>query len=231
MNADHDADTGAAPHASGPPSRGAPGGSSRTGARRAPRGPAGRRRPVRGVVLTPGAGAGSDHAALVAIDRELAADGIAVDRVDFPYRLAGRRAPDRPDVLIATVVDAARALADRLGAGPDRIALGGRSMGGRMCSMAVARGLPAAALILVSYPLHPPGRPDRLRTDHFPGIEVPCLFVSGTRDAFGSPDELEAATAAIPGRVTHVWLEGGDHGLRRKDDETAAAVRDWVSAL
>ena len=186
---------------------------------------------MQGVVLTPGAGAGSDHAALVSIDRALAADGITVDRVDFPYRLAGRRAPDRPPVLIATVVDAARALAERLGVGPDRIALGGRSMGGRMCSMAVADGLPAAALILVSYPLHPPGRPERLRTDHFPGIAVPCLFVSGTKDAFGTPEELEAATTAIPGPVTHVWLQGGDHGLRRKDDATAEAVRDWVATL
>ena len=182
-------------------------------------------------MLTPGAGAGSDHAALVSIDRALAADGITVDRVDFPYRLAGRRAPDRPPVLIATVVDAARALAERLGVGPDRIALGGRSMGGRMCSMAVAEGLAAAALILVSYPLHPPGRPERLRTDHFPGIAVPCLFVSGTKDAFGTPEELEAATTAIPGPVTHVWLQGGDHGLRRKDDATAEAVRDWVATL
>jgi len=183
------------------------------------------------VVLTPGAGAGRDHTALVSIDRALAAEGIAVDRVDFAYRLAGRRAPDRPPVLIATVVDAARALADRLGVGPDRIALGGRSMGGRMCSMAVAEGFPAAALILVSYPLHPPGKPGQPRTDHFPDIEVPCLFVSGTTDAFGTPEELEAATAAIPGPVTHVWLQGGDHGLRRKDEATAEAVRDWVAAL
>ena len=103
-------------------------------------------------MLTPGAGAGSDHAALVSIDRALAADGITVDRVDFPYRLAGRRAPDRPPVLIATVVDAARALAERLGVGPDRIALGGRSMGGRMCSMAVvaassSSGVPNASLV------------------------------------------------------------------------------------
>ena len=73
---------------------------------------------------------------------------------------------------------------------PQSVALGGRSFGGRMCSMAVAEGLPAAALVLIAYPLHPPGRADRLRVEHFPQISVPCLFVSGTRDPFGTPDEF-----------------------------------------
>lgn len=182
-----------------------------------------------GVVLTPGAGAGRDHPTLVAIDRELAAAGIRTARTDFPYRLAGRRAPDRPAVLVRTVVDAATALATELGVDQAKIAVGGRSMGGRMCSMAVAEGLPAAGLVLVSYPLHPPGRPDRLRTEHFAAISVPCLFVSGTRDAFGSPDELCHATADIPGPVGHVWVEGGDHALRRRDTEVAEAVRTWLT--
>jgi uncharacterized protein len=100
-----------------------------------------------------------------------------------------------------------------------------------MCSMAVADGLTAAALVLVSYPLQPPGKPDRLRTEHFPALDVPCLFVSGTRDAFGSPHELETASAAIPGAVTHVWIDGGDHGLRGKDVLVAGVARDWVLAL
>ncbi|HEY3942635.1 MAG TPA: alpha/beta family hydrolase [Acidimicrobiales bacterium] len=186
------------------------------------------RRAVAGLVLTPGAGAGSDHGALVAIDDVVAAGGTTVRRVDFPFRLAGRRAPDRPTVLVATVVEAAGALAAELGVTADRIALGGRSMGGRMCSMAVAEGLPAAALVLVSYPLHPPGRPDRLRTEHFGRLGLPCLFVSGTRDAFGSPEELERATSLIPGPVTHVWVDGGDHGLRRRDAEVATAVGTWL---
>ena len=97
--------------------------------------------------------------------------------------------------------------------------------------MAVAEGLPALALLLVSYPLHPPGRPDRMRTEHFPQLAVPCLFVSGTRDAFGAPAELEQATAAITGPVTHVWVQGGDHGLRGKDREVADAVRAFVAGL
>jgi predicted alpha/beta-hydrolase family hydrolase len=168
---------------------------------------------------------------LVAIEEALTPAGVRVERVDFPYRLAGKKAPDRPPVLLATVIEAADDLATELGVDGAMIAVGGRSMGGRMCSMAVADGMAAAALVLVSYPLHPPGKPDRLRTEHFPSITVPCLFVSGTRDSFATPAELEAATAAIPGPVTHVWLEGGDHGLRRKDAEVAGHVRDWFLAL
>ena len=181
-----------------------------------------------GLLLAPGAGAGRDQPALVAIDRAVTAAGLAVARMDFPYRLAGRRAPDRPPVLLAAVVEAATALAEAAGTTTARLALGGRSMGGRMCSMAVADGLAAAALVLVSYPLHPPGKPERLRTDHFPALALPCLFVSGTRDTFGRPAELEQATTAIPGPVTHVWIDGGDHGLRGKDAQVAAAVLRWL---
>ena len=80
-----------------------------------------------------------------------------------------------------------------------------------------------------------PGVPSSLSKVHtlvnFPSLAVPCLFVSGTRDAFGRPDELEAATAAIAGPVTHVWIEGGNHGLRGKDAEVASAVREWVVSL
>jgi hypothetical protein len=186
---------------------------------------------VKGVVLTPGAGAGRDNSTLLAIDTTLSGCGMRVERVDFPYRKAGRRSPDRPPVLVATVVEAAVALADALGVGTELVALGGRSMGGRMCSMAVADGLPAAALILVSYPLHPPGKPEQPRTGHFAALDLPCLFLSGTRDAFGAPDELTAATAAIPGAVTHLWIEGGDHGLRGRDEHVAESVRDWVLGL
>lgn len=186
--------------------------------------------PVRpaGVVLFPGAGTDRDHPSLLALEAALVERGVAVRRVDFPYRLAGRRAPDRPAVLVASVRAAATDLAGELGVPTDRLAVGGRSMGGRMCSMAVAEGLAAAALVLVSYPLHPPGRPDRLRTAHFPAIGVPCLFVSGDRDAFGTPEELEQATGGITGPVTHHWLPGADHSLRRRDDAVAAIVTGWL---
>jgi predicted alpha/beta-hydrolase family hydrolase len=184
-----------------------------------------------GLVLTPGASASRDQSALVALDDAITPTGVRVERIDFPYRLAGKRAPDRPPVLVATIVQAASTLARELGVGEERIALGGRSMGGRMCSMAVAEGLAAAALVLVSYPLHPPGKPERARTEHFPQITVPCLFVSGTRDAFGTPAELETATKMIAGPVSLVWIEGGDHGLRGHDGKVAESARDWLLAL
>jgi predicted alpha/beta-hydrolase family hydrolase len=163
----------------------------------------------------------------VAIDEAVTATGAVVERMDFPYRLAGRRAPDRPPVLIEAVRQGAVALRPKV----SRLVLGGRSMGGRMCSMAVADGLPADGLVLISYPLHPPGKPEKLRIEHLGELSVPCLFVSGTRDAFGRPEELEEATKAIRGRVTHHWIEGGDHGLRRADGEVARVVSEWFSQV
>jgi uncharacterized protein len=183
-----------------------------------------------GLLLAPGASASREQSALVRIDEAVAGLGATVSRMDFPYRLAGRRAPDREPVLVAAVRAAAAELA-AAGVRPKRLVLGGRSMGGRMCSIAVAEGLPAMGLVLVSYPLHPPGRPDRLRTAHLPQLAVPCLFVSGSRDQFGTPAELEAATAAVPGPVTHVWLEGKDHSLRGCDARVAEEVSTWLVAL
>ena len=183
----------------------------------------------RALLLTPGAGAGRDQPSLVAIEKAL--EPVPVERMDFPYRLAGRKSPDKPAVLLAAVREGAAALAQRTNLEPNRLVLGGRSMGGRICSMAVADGLEARALVLISYPLHPPGKPETLRTEHLPRIDVPCLFVSGTRDAFATPAELEEATKTIPGDVTHVWIDGGDHGLRRKDDQVADVVSDWVRGL
>ena len=180
-----------------------------------------------GLLLAPGAGAGRDQATLVALDVAASEAGMVVVRMDFPYRRAGRRAPDRPPVLL----EAVRAEAAELAARADRLVLGGRSMGGRMCSMAVAAGMiPAATgLVLISYPLHPPGRPERLRSEHFPELHVPCLFVSGTRDAFATPAELEAATSQIPGPVTHRWIEGKDHSLRNSDATVVPLVAEWLT--
>ena len=175
------------------------------------------------VLLTPGASATRDHPSLLAMDDALAAEGIAVERIDLPSSRPGARVLD-------AIGRAAVALAERAGIPPARVVLGGRSFGGRMCSVAVADGLPALGLVLVSYPLHPPGRPDDPRVEHLPRLDVPCLFVSGTRDAFATVAELEAAATAIGGPVTHVWIEGGDHGLRGRDRPVAEAVRDWVRA-
>ena len=195
--------------------------------------PADRAAPPGALLLAPGAGADRTSPQLVAIDGAVRALGWEVARMDFPYRIAGRRSPDRPPVLLEAVRVATADLVERAGILPGRLVLGGRSMGGRMCSMAVADGLPAAGLVLVSYPLHPPGRLDKQaeRTAHLPRLDLPCLFVSGTKDAFGTPAELEAATGAIPGPVTHVWLEGGDHGLRGKDAQVAREAAHWIMGL
>ncbi|MGH9139301.1 MAG: alpha/beta hydrolase family protein [Acidimicrobiales bacterium] len=178
------------------------------------------------LLLAPGAGADRNQRTLVAVEESVSP--LPVSRMDFPYRKAGRKAPDRAPVLIRAVNDEAAALTARAGVPPEQLVLGGRSMGGRMCSLAVAEGLPAAGLVLLSYPLHPPGKPENLRVEHFPALDVPCLFVTGTRDPFGSPDELTRHAAAIPGEVTHVWLEGARHDARGFDDVVAKTVGDWL---
>lgn len=200
------------------------------------------RRGPQGVVLFPGAGSDATHPSLVAIEARLAQrhPPVPVRRADFPYRTAGRRAPDRAPVLLRAVRDEVAQAAERCGVATSRLVIGGRSMGGRMCSLAAAgdagdgappdptHRLAVAGLVLISYPLHPPGKPERLRVGHLPAIGVPCLFVHGTRDPFGSPDELVAWTATIPGPVTHVWIDGGRHELKGADDEIASAVEHWL---
>ena len=183
-----------------------------------------------GLVLTPGASARRDQSGLVAIDHAVTQLGIVVERVEFPGQAAGKRRPDPPEVCIETILTATSELAGRLTVPTNRLAIGGRSMGGRMCSMAAAEGLDVAALVLVSYPLHPPGRPDRLRTAHFPDLHLPSLFVSGRRDAFATSAELERETAAIPGPVT-LALVDGDHSLRKQESEVADIVASWLSGL
>ncbi len=186
------------------------------------------------LLLAPGAGSDRDHPTLVAIEAAVAP--LPTARIDFPYRRQGRRGPDRAPTLVACVVAEATALAERAGVDPAAVVLGGRSMGGRICSMAVAEGLPAGGLVLLSYPLHPPGRPDKLRIAHLPAIEVPCLFVSGTRDPFAAPAELEAATVAVPGPVTHLWIDGAGHEVKDlastpRQAQVVTAVTDWISSL
>jgi predicted alpha/beta-hydrolase family hydrolase len=171
----------------------------------------------RAVLLAHGAGADMHAAALTVVADALSDVRVPSLRFDFPYRRAGRRAPDRPPVLLAAVRDAAAELARRAKLPPDRLVLGGRSMGGRICSMVVADDsdpLPALGLALLGYPLHPPGKPERLRIEHFPRITVPVLFVSGTRDAFAAPDELEHEAENVRGPVKFSWLETGDHGFK-----------------
>jgi predicted alpha/beta-hydrolase family hydrolase len=190
---------------------------------------------VAGVVLFPGAGTGCDHPSLVHLESAL--QPLPVRRSDFAYRRAGRRAPDRAPVLLETVRTEAADFAASLGVATDRLVLGGRSMGGRMCTMVAAGGddigaaVPVAGLVSICYPLHPPGKPEELRIEHLPRLTVPCLFISGTRDAFGTPAELERWTSTITGPVTHVWIDGKGHDLKGADEAIAAAVTDWLASV
>lgn len=187
-----------------------------------------------GMVLFPSAGTDASFPAMLAIETAVSsgARGIPVRRVDFPYRLAGRRFPDRHPQMIAAVVDAATEMAVSLGVGTEQIIVAGRSMGGRMASMAVAAGLPVAGLVSVAYPLHPPGQWNDMRDGHFPDVRVPTLFVSGVHDAFASPEELTDAAKKIKGRVVFKFLEGNKrragHELYGQDEAVAELVAAWV---
>jgi predicted alpha/beta-hydrolase family hydrolase len=167
----------------------------------------------RAVLLAHGAGADMHSATLTSVTDALAAAKIPSLRFNFPYKAAGRRGPDRPPILEAAVREAIDELAQRTKLSPDRLVLGGRSMGGRICSMVAAES-GALGLALLGYPLHPPGKPDQLRVDHFSKLKMPVLFASGTRDAFGTPDELKKYAKKIKGRVTFHWIDTADHGFK-----------------
>jgi uncharacterized protein len=180
------------------------------------------------VLLTPGAGSTRNHSSLLAIDAALthaaseAGFEMLVERMDFPHKLA--RAP----ICVAAIRETVGGLMDTHGFTPDEVVLGGRSMGGRMCSMAIAEGFAVGGLFCVSYPLHPPDKPENLRVAHFPLVNVDTLFISGTRDAFGSPAEFAQHTPELPKPFEHQWIEGGDHGLAKHESVVAASVAAWI---
>jgi uncharacterized protein len=195
---------------------------------------------VHAVALWPGAGTSADHPSLVAVEHALSP--LPVFRFDFPYRREGRKAPDRANKLILSLRADVEQLCEELGTTPDHLVLGGRSMGGRMCSMAVAGAtgntakgsesheppLPAAGLLLIAYPLHPPGKPERLRVEHLPDICIPTLLVSGDRDPFGTTAELAEAASLIRGPVTSVTVDGAGHELKGVDDQVHPSIRAWL---
>ena len=124
--------------------------------------------------------------------------------------------------------------------GASKIVAGGRSMGGRIASQVVVQDTAVDALALFAYPLRPPGNPERVRNAHFPDIGIPTLFCSGTRDSFGTPEELKAAAAEVSNSTVHL-LEGADHGFtvlkstgKSREDgwfEAVEALLDWLKPL
>jgi len=177
------------------------------------------------VVLGHGAGGNMHTPGLVAFADALAARGVGAVRFNFPYAEARRRVPDPQHRLVA----AYRAVAEQVRSEVSGLYLGGRSMGGRIASHVVADGFPARGLVLLSYPLHPPGQPHRLRTAHLKTISVPMLFLQGSRDAFARDDLLRQTIAALPAARLHV-VAGGDHGLTVKGRSPDDVVAELVEA-
>lgn len=197
------------------------------------------------LVLGHGAGAGMDSPFLVLISELLAARDIQVVRFEFAYMAARRRGgkrrpPPKADLLDGEMIAAVRTISEQTGSG--KLAIGGKSMGGRVASHVAGAlhddGL-VAGLVCLGYPFHPPKTPERLRTAHLAGLTVPALFVQGERDPFGSRAEIEALT--LPPSIVFHWAHDGDHDLgprggsgttRRGNMEAAAdAVAAFLKAL
>lgn len=169
------------------------------------------------LVLTHGAGANCRSTLLTTLAEAFCMAGVTVLRCDLPFRQARPHGPPprgsalRDQEGLRAAVEALRAVAS------GRIFLGGHSYGGRQASMLAAQEPQIAqSLLLLSYPLHPPEKPEQLRTDHFPSLRIPAFFVSGDKDGFGTPGELEAALKLIPARVKLMLLSGVGHELISK---------------
>ena len=189
------------------------------------------------LILGPGAGAGQTSAFIVEFATGLAARGIDAVTFNFLYGEQGRRIPDPNDRLEACYRAVIAAVREQMMSSGDRLAIGGKSMGGRIASQVAAAGIgDLAGLVFLGYPLHPPGRPDRLRAAHLPDIKAPMLFVQGSRDAFGSPEELRAIMTRLEPSPALYVVEGGDHsfkvpkraGVRQQDIHHA--IQDHVAA-
>jgi predicted alpha/beta-hydrolase family hydrolase len=175
-------------------------------------------------LLAHGAGAPMTSAMLTTIAQTVAARGIRVVRFEFPYMEKKKKGPpDRQPVLL----DTWRRVIDEHGGGP-AVFIGGQSMGGRMASM-IADEVGARALVCFSYPWHPPGKPEQPRTAHLQHLRTPALILQGTRDPFGSPEEVASYDLSPSIRIE--WMEGGDHSLRKRVSEAAELAAAFILSL
>lgn len=184
------------------------------------------------LVLGPGAGGTRRTPFLLRMAEAIAQSGRAAVLFHFPYSEAGRGRPDPAPKLELAVAAAAARVRERLG--PRTLVLGGKSMGGRMASMAAASGLACDGLVFFGYPLHPPGKEHQLRDAHLPRIAAPMLFLQGTRDDFARFDLIEAVTARLGPRATLVRLEAADHSfgvIKRSGRTTAEVEAEMLAAL
>jgi len=190
-------------------------------------------------VCAHGAGGSINDRSTAAVAKALTSCGLGVVRFNFLYKEKGSGRPDpmpRLEKCFEAVVERAR---EELK--PSTLIIGGRSMGGRAASMMAARQFECDGLLLLAYPLHPPGHPEKLRDAHLPSIEVPVICFSGTRDPFCTPELMEAAVEKVKTKWEMHWLEAADHSFHvpkssgRNDaqvlDEVSGATRKWIEGI
>ena len=196
------------------------------------------KRPTATLILAHGAGAGQKSPWMVKTAQALAERGITVATFDFPYMAAGRRVPDRAPILESAWRDALST--PDLKVGPTRVFIGGKSMGGRIATHIAAQGVEGVSgVVLLGYPLHPPGKPEQRRGAHLPKIQQPVLFVQGSADTFGTADEISEVVKTMPNAFLHV-IEGGDHSFKVKGGaaknvavfaEVITTVVEWINGI
>ena len=189
------------------------------------------------LILGHGAGAGQTSDFIMSFASGLTARGVDMVTFNFLYREQGRRIPDPNDKLEACYRAVIEAVREQMNSGRDALAIGGKSMGGRIASQVAAAGIgDLAGLVFLGYPLHPPGRPDRLRAKHLSDIKAPMLFVQGSRDAFGTPDELRPIVTPLEPPADVYPVEGGDHpfkvrkGAGVSQEDIYRAIQDHIAA-
>lgn len=193
-------------------------------------------------IVAHGAGAGQQSPFMIAFAEAMANLGFDVVTFNFPYTEQKRRLPDRAPVLEACYAAVIHETLRRIPSATQHLFIGGKSMGGRMATQLAAAdsSLPIAGLVLLGYPFHPPGKPEKRRDAHLPSVGRPMLVVQGSKDAFGTPDELRPVFDALPAATLYV-VEGGDHSFKvsRAAGASQAAIdtrirheiAEWMSGL
>ena len=181
------------------------------------------------VVLAHGSGAGKDHDFMAGFALAVANLGASVLRFNFPYMDAGKKFPDKAPVAVAVWHQVRRWVEEYLAEGLP-IFTAGKSFGGRIASLAVAEGMPSAGLIFLGYPLHAPKKEEKLRDEHLYPLEVPMLFLEGTRDPFANPEKMENVVSKLNSHSELSWFEGGNHSFKvARSGRTVAQDGAWLA--